>query len=92
MKMLLIHGRESLEQDMEDWGYSGETLFNIDCVHFTYGEMIVWFKTLEACEIAQKQTGWTLGHSGSALIMQFEGDCLKTIEGFFGDYELQDDK
>lgn len=36
----LFHGRDTVEEDMEDWGYAGPTIGPLRYVHMTYGNDI----------------------------------------------------
>lgn len=37
MKLRLYHGRNTPEQEMDDWGFEGATLFGVDGIIWTYG-------------------------------------------------------
>lgn len=36
----LFHGRDTKEEDMDDWGYSGPTIGPLQYVHTTYGATV----------------------------------------------------
>jgi hypothetical protein len=91
MKLKLIHGRKNPEENLEQWGYDASPILGVKYVHVTYmHHYLVGFKTREALRLAQAQTGWPEWDS-EALLMKITDDMVETLEGFFGDWELQED-
>lgn len=90
MKLKLLHGRTTPDEELDDWGFDGPTLEGVSYVHSAYTMFTVGFQTVELAEKAQELTGWRLFDS-KVLQMQFEGEMVKTKQGFFGDFEVQED-
>ena len=88
--MLLIHGRKDPEENLDQWGFDGTDIENIAAVHSAYGNLVIYFKNIESAVKAQAQTGWKEWDLNALEVQQYE-DLISTSEGFFGDYELQDD-
>jgi hypothetical protein len=88
-QMVIFHGRKTPDEDLDDWGFEGPTLDGILWIHFTYmATFNVRFKDLESFNHAKEVTGWP-SWDELTLSMTFEGDLLKTKDGYFGDFELQ---
>lgn len=94
MRILLIHGRYDVDQEMDDWGFRGPHIEGIVALHATYlTTFAVWFLDKEAAEKARAMTGWKEWDE-NALEMRFNKDLLvaKDIDGqtaYYGDWELQ---
>lgn len=86
MKIRLYHGRNNPEQEMDDWGFEGPILNDVDGIVWTYGMARVFFTNDSALEKAKELTGWEL--IGDALEMCNYDNLIETKEGFFGDWEL----
>ncbi len=43
----LFHGRDTAEQEMDDWGYEGPVLGPFDYVHITYNSEVKWHEAGE---------------------------------------------
>lgn len=43
MKLRLYHGRNTPEQEMDDWGFEGATLNDVDVIIWTYGVPRIFF-------------------------------------------------
>lgn len=99
MKLLLMHGRNSLNATMNGWGFDGPTLEGIKAIHFTYGTPTVYFHTLDQAKAAQKVTGWEFWDDSLEspalsiyLVLDMVGITPKDEPAsFFGDWELQED-
>ena len=91
MKLKLIHGRKNPDEQLDDWGYDAIPILGVKYVHVTYmHHYLVGFKSWDAMKLAQAQTGWAEWDS-ECLVMTITDDMVETIEGFFGDWELQED-
>lgn len=93
--MLTFHGSyDSERHDMNDWGFNGPTIKDIEAIHSTYGNEVIYFTSSEAAEIAHRETGWEFWDA-HALEPQFEDGLLvlKPTDGsptmYFGDWEYQ---
>ncbi|CZI14481.1 Uncharacterised protein [Legionella pneumophila] len=86
MKLRLYHGRNTPEQEMDDWGFEGATLFGVDGIIWTYGVPRVFFINDEYFNIAREVTGWD--EIADGLEMRVYEDLIKTKDGYFGDWEL----
>lgn len=58
MKLRLYHGRNTPEQEMDDWGFEGATLNGVDGIIWTYGVLRVFFVNDSSLAIAKDLTGW----------------------------------
>lgn len=91
MKLKLIHGRKNRDDQPKEWGYDGIPILGVKYMHVTYmTDYIIGFKSTEAMRQAQAQTGWP-EWDNEALLMKITDDMVETLEGFFGDWELQED-
>lgn len=96
MKLVLLHGRNDPAQDMEDWGFNGPVLQNVDYFHNTYNSTItIGFKSNADADMAHGLTGWKLWDD-KVLELMFKDDmvAIKPEGGelaFFGDWEIQED-
>ncbi|RUR05465.1 hypothetical protein [Legionella sp. km772] len=86
MKLRLYHGRNTPEQEMNDWGFEGTTLLGVDGIIWTYGVPRVFFINDAYFNIAKEVTGWDEVADG--LEMRVYEDLIKTKDGYFGDWEL----
>ncbi len=96
MRLLILHGRDDPNQDLDYWGYSGPTLREVVAIHGTYGRLNVFFGSETAAVEARRQTGWAR-FCDLTLTMRFQEDLLVLTEpdGFtryYGDWELQADR
>lgn len=89
MRFILFHGRHNKDDKLNDWGFDGPTLRNIDYIRSTYSNMTVIFYDREACDKAKKQTGWKEGSFENSLEVSNAGELIQTKEGFFGDYTIE---
>lgn len=88
MKLILIHGRKTPDEELTDWGFVGPVLKDIKYVHGTYlTHIMVGFNSVQAARKAQKITGWE-SFDQTVLEVQLHDDLIKTRDGFFGDFEL----
>jgi hypothetical protein len=98
MKMLLIHGRDDPDEDMQDWGYRGQTLEGVAYIHWTYGNLTVGFVSDEAARAAHGHTGWPF-FDKAVLEMHQHDDLIRTNNmsgsgadySYFGDWGLVED-
>jgi len=88
LRLLILHGRKSPDENLDDWGPDGPTVYGIDAIHWTYGNANVFFESEEAAEIAQRLTGWET-FDEKALSMRFHGDLLVVNGMYYGDWEIQ---
>jgi hypothetical protein len=94
MRMILLHGRTDPGQTMDDWGFNGPVLDNVEYAHWTYGHLTVGFLTDEDAEFARHKTGWEIFDEKVLSVSQ--GDdfiSISTSAGerhYFGDFEFQD--
>ena len=86
MKLRLYHGRNTPEQEMDDWGFEGATLFGVDGIIWTYGVPRVFFINDEYFNIASEVTGWD--EIADGLEIRVYEDLIKTKDGYFDDWEL----
>ena len=59
LELYLIHGRDTAERELEDWGPDGPRLQGVIGLHQTYGNGArVVFASRAAKEAARELTGW----------------------------------
>lgn len=89
MDFLMLHGRDTPDKDMDDWGFNGPTLEGVLWVHFTYMQTLtIGFNNAENFNKAQELTGWP--HWDELILeMKFEDDLLLAGGKYYGDWELQ---
>lgn len=87
----LLHGRKTMTEKMDDWGFNGPRLGGVSYFHVTYGlTMTAGFADKTAYEAAQVATGWDSWDEGDfCLEVPLADGCIKTKDGFFGDWEFQ---
>lgn len=91
MKLQLIHGRKTPDEQLNDWGFNGTPITGIEYIHHTYNTTVtVGFKSLEDCQKAKFITGWQ-NWASCVLEMDFHEDMVQSTEGYFGDYELSEE-
>jgi hypothetical protein len=94
MNLKIFHGRWTPDEEMDDWGFDGPVLTNIQYGHITYCEdMKVFFKTKEACEAAQARTGWRRDEENTLLAYIKDGMLCVEWQGrpaYFGDWSFYD--
>ncbi|MGD0072943.1 MAG: hypothetical protein ABSD31_01220 [Candidatus Binataceae bacterium] len=89
MQILLIHGRKFPEEELQDWGFNGTPINDVEYIHMTYfSTFTIGFRTHKACELAREQTGWAT-FDDRVLEVSREHDLVRTKEGYFGDWEIQ---
>jgi len=76
----LFHGRNSPDQDMDDWGFDGPTIGPLDYVHTTYGDNIKIRFTypIDASELGLEQEE----------MFNLVGDCFPFEGKFYGDFSV----
>lgn len=95
MNLKIFHGRDTVDEQMDDWGYEGPTLTAIQWWHTTYyNEQRMKFATFADAEAAKQLTGWKCVDN-CTLQPIFEGDCLVVRAGdgktrYYGDWSLYD--
>lgn len=97
MRLLLIHGRFDPEEQLDDWGFSGPDLDDVEALHVTYQQtFVLHFKNSASASKAHALTGWPY-FDQDALELTFHDDMLKVVPiasdgpiAYYGDYELQE--
>lgn len=93
MKLTLTHGRDDPNEDMDDWGYEGPTIFCVKSVQQMYAHrFIVTFQNDSSRDEAQRLTGWPKWEETS-LEMLRRDDLIEVCEAgkpakYFGDLFL----
>lgn len=80
MQFRLWHGRKSPDEDLEDWGFDGPILNDVESFESIYNATnTIRFLTEEACRNAQQVTGWP---SYGDLILEIPGttELIETRE------------
>lgn len=94
MKLVLLHGRDYPDQDMDNWGYNGPHLEGVKYVHSVYGNLTIGFKSLKEAQTAHELTGWPY-FDEAVLEITFHEDLVlcrsKNGNQYYGDWELQED-
>lgn len=97
MKMKLYHGRNDPAESLDNWGFDGPTLIDIEYMHWTYNATLtLGFKTEAAAKDAQTLTGWKFWDETTLEIEQHD-DMIRTIgrngspHSYYGDYEISED-
>lgn len=95
----LFHGRDAVDQDMEDWGFDGPTIGPLRYVHLTYlsdpkiaadEEVIRRFFP----DYAAEYDAFALKHSNSNCpfweehTMETSNDLIKYAGKFYGDFSV----
>lgn len=76
----LFHGRDTVDEDMDDWGYDGPTIGPLEFVHTTYGDNIKFHFTYHADAVE-------FGLEQDEMINLVEG-CFPFQGKFYGDYSV----
>lgn len=91
MKLRLFHGRRHPDEELSDWGFEGPTIEGVAFVRATYwATFVVGFHTLEAMELAARQTGWK-SFDARMLEITIVEDLIEAVGSYYGDFELADD-
>jgi hypothetical protein len=91
MKLKLLHGRKLHDEELNGWGFDGPTLLNVIYVHATYQtSFTIGFKDKEAAMKAHYLTHWPFADD-CVLHLLLADELVKTKDGYFGDWELQED-
>jgi len=88
MNIHLFHGRNTLDEDMEDWGFDGPAL-KCEAVSFTYLTTItVHFSNQDDYLKAKELTGWK---EWGELVLEAElkDDMLVANGKYYGDWSIQ---
>lgn len=92
--LILLHGRKTDNEEMDDWGFNGPLLVEIAWLHWTYSNSIdLCFISEKATMKAQIETGWEQ-FDDCVLSMRLKEGLVVTdepIDGrcYYGDFELQ---
>jgi hypothetical protein len=81
-ELYLLHSRTRLDEDLEDWGFQGPRLQEVDGIHVTYGNINIHFASEAAMLAAQQLTGWDR-FGDTALSLCMAEDCVD-VRGFSG--------
>jgi hypothetical protein len=73
--LMLLHGRDNPDQQMDDWGFTGPVLGPFEAVHFTYATHVRCFPK---------------GSDGDAeaLELTYHDDMLMHDGKYYGDFEI----
>jgi hypothetical protein len=93
MRLYMHHGRldpnggatDEDGNEIDDWGFTGPDLPNVEGMHVTYTKMRLFFVDEAAKAYAKALTGWDDGHGDNDLFVPQQSDCLKE---FFGDWGI----
>jgi hypothetical protein len=95
MKLFLYHGREDVDQEMDDWGFDGPLLEGVKYAVVTYFSTYrIAFTTRKAYRQAKALTGWDEWDEGElCLEMRTHQDGLVVtnvagVEKYYGDWCL----
>jgi hypothetical protein len=94
MKLVLFHGRHTPDEHLEDWGFNGPVLEDVEYLHSTYMiTFIIGFTSKEAAARAEALTGWEQWDGCGVLEITFHDGMLvaKDEDGnpaYYGDWEL----
>ena len=93
MKLFLYHGRKTVDEEVEDWGYDGPTIEDVNYLHDTYhSNLTIAFRTRAAMHKAIEITGWEIRDKHAYLLqVPITEGLMKTKDGFFGDWDFNDD-
>lgn len=93
MRLFLYHGRKTVDEEVEDWGYDGPTIEDVNYLHDTYhSNLTIAFRTRAAMHKAIEITGWEIRDKHAYLLqVPITEGLMKTKEGFFGDWDFKDD-
>ncbi len=89
MRVILAHGRNEPDQDINNWGYNGPDLEGVKHVHGVYGDLTVDFRSRREAQKVHELTGWPYFDEVVLEISFFEELVLcEEIDGtiqYFGD-------
>lgn len=96
MYLQLYHGRLTPHEKLDDWGFHGPILNDVEWLAVAYMTTFrVKFKTEEAFEHAKQKTGWPQGDylvleipTHAALVSTVEEGITK----YYGDWSLDEDE
>lgn len=93
MKLFLYHGRKTKDEEMEDWGYDGPRIEDVNYLIDSYHcHLRVSFRTRAAMFKAIEITGWKIDFKEEYLLLiPIVEDMIHTKEGFFGKWDFNDD-
>ena len=93
MRLFLYHGRKTVDEEVEDWGYDGPTIEDVNYLHDTYhSNLTIAFRTRAAMHKAIEITGWEIRDKHAYLLqVPITEGLMKTKDGFFGDWDFNDD-
>ena len=80
----LYHGRDNVDDDLDDWGFDGPVIGPLEHITFTYMHVIRIFfaneKVAKSCGFPGKEGNW----------LTFEDDLLSFQGKYYGDFSLID--
>ncbi len=103
MKLKLYNGRTKAYgpatdvdgNDIDDWGFEGPVLENVEFVTVTYMDTFrVKFTSVIAANLAKAQTGWQTFSDDDELEMELTGDVVSIFSlerdrhDYFGDWSV----
>jgi hypothetical protein len=87
-ELYLLHGRDDVNEALEDWGFDGPRLQGVIGTHQTYGDRLnVFFANRDAFNAAKALTDWETCDE-NALTMAWRDDCVMAKGKFYGDWGL----
>ncbi len=88
IKMEMWYGREEIDHELDDDGFEGPVIRNIERVVVTYSQTLrLFFLNREDLEQAVELTGWR-ELDDDILEVPYENDMVRTKDGWFGDYSI----
>lgn len=92
MRLFLYHGRDTPDEELQDWGFDGPELFGISFYIVTYFTHIRFgFKDRESFERAKELTGWEVWDD-LQLLMKTHNDLVEANGKFYGDWCLDEEE
>lgn len=92
MTLHMVHGRCNPDQDMDDWGFEGPTLFGVSSYYVTYNTTFrLQFETEEIAKFYQEITGWCFWDPATATLevsMRDDMIHIPACDAFFGDWDV----
>ena len=88
MKLYFFHGRDTINDQPSDWGYTGPTLYGVAWMSTTYMTTIRFgFETHDAYNLAKSITGWD-SWDDLVLEMRHHDDLVEVGGKLYGDWDL----
>lgn len=86
--LYFFHGRDSVGQDMDDWGSEGATIGPLSYVHTTYGAEVKVRGAKAVLERFFPNAEIHLHDGQGEHAIQLAGDCLPHDGTFYGDWSV----